>query len=249
MSDKSKSGELHTIERVFDLLDGWRHLPAYQLERRADTFFALFLPEVLEARFSVEINRRLIPEFPIKKGGNNQSKNVDYFALSQDRERAFLVELKTDMESIDRKREQERICLLKSKTVTQIIDDLRLIAKSKSVRSNKHTRGKYFHLFLELEELGLISVPRRSDLANLIPSRGMRKARYDEYIDEIVVSERPSVEVVYVVPVDDEPLCGVQHINFDYFADHVEQRDVIGGRFSESLRKWEEQAGSLPPAL
>ena len=95
---------------------------------------------------------------------NNQSKNVDYFALSQDRECAFLVELKTDMESIDRKREQERICLLKSKTVTQIIDDLKLIAKSKSVRSNKHTRGKYFHLFLELEELGLINVPRRSDL-------------------------------------------------------------------------------------
>ena len=249
MSDKSNTSELSTIEHVFGLLDAWRHLPAYQLERRADVFFALFLPDVLEAGFSVEINRRLIPEFPIKKGGNNQSKNVDYFALSQDRERAFLVELKTDMESIDRKREQERIRLLKSKTATQIIDDLKLIAKSKSVRSNKHTRGKYFHLFLELKELGLIDVPRKSDLENLIPPRSMRKARYDECIDEITVSEYPSVEVVYVVPVDGEPLCGVEQINFDYFADHVEKRDVIGGRFSTSLRKWKKQAGSLPSAL
>ena len=36
------------IDRIFDLLDGWRHLPAYQLERRADIFFGLFLPDVLD---------------------------------------------------------------------------------------------------------------------------------------------------------------------------------------------------------
>ena len=105
MSDKSKNGE-PTIECVFDLLDRWRHLPAYQLERRADIFFALFLPEVLGAHLSkqencsVEINPTLIPEFPIKKRDSNQSINVDYFALSQDGERAFLIELKTDMKSI-----------------------------------------------------------------------------------------------------------------------------------------------------
>ena len=48
MSNLGKNGECPTIERVFKLLDNWRHLPDYQLERRADIFFALFLPEVLK---------------------------------------------------------------------------------------------------------------------------------------------------------------------------------------------------------
>lgn len=42
-----------TVEGVFNLLDCWRHLPAYQLERRADIIFALFLLEVLQERFDL----------------------------------------------------------------------------------------------------------------------------------------------------------------------------------------------------
>lgn len=42
-----------TVEGVFNLLDCWRHLPAYQLERCADIIFALFLPEVLQERFDL----------------------------------------------------------------------------------------------------------------------------------------------------------------------------------------------------
>lgn len=92
-----------TIERVFELMDRWRHLPAYQLERRADIFFALFLPEVLEKHFEVDISQTLIPEFPVKNPNNNQSSNVDFLALQQSQDgnpdRAFLVEIKTDMGS------------------------------------------------------------------------------------------------------------------------------------------------------
>ena len=40
------------IDRLFDRMDRWRHLPSYQLERRADLFFSLYLPEVLQKRFS-----------------------------------------------------------------------------------------------------------------------------------------------------------------------------------------------------
>ena len=47
MSGMRKNGDFPTIKRVFKLLDDWRHLPGYQFERRADIFFALFLPEVL----------------------------------------------------------------------------------------------------------------------------------------------------------------------------------------------------------
>ncbi len=38
------------IDTLFNRMDAWRHLPNYQLERRADLFFSLYLPEVLEAK-------------------------------------------------------------------------------------------------------------------------------------------------------------------------------------------------------
>lgn len=41
------------IEEIFDWLDRWRQLPAYQLERRADIFFALYLPEIIAYKFAL----------------------------------------------------------------------------------------------------------------------------------------------------------------------------------------------------
>jgi len=35
------------IDELFDKLDEWRSLPAYQLERRADIFFAIYLKDII----------------------------------------------------------------------------------------------------------------------------------------------------------------------------------------------------------
>jgi hypothetical protein len=43
------------IETLFDRMDGWRHLPNYQLERRADLFFSLYLPTAVEAKLGFEV--------------------------------------------------------------------------------------------------------------------------------------------------------------------------------------------------
>ena len=53
---------------VFDNLDKWRHLPNYQLERRADIFFSLYLKEVIEEKYHVKLQDTIIPEFPIQLG-------------------------------------------------------------------------------------------------------------------------------------------------------------------------------------
>ena len=42
------ANESRTIADVFNLLDRWRHLPAYRLEPRVAPFFALFLRDVPE---------------------------------------------------------------------------------------------------------------------------------------------------------------------------------------------------------
>jgi len=36
------------IQKLFDLLDDWRYLPAYRLERRSDVFFVLYLSLILK---------------------------------------------------------------------------------------------------------------------------------------------------------------------------------------------------------
>ena len=103
-----------TICDIFELLDKWRHLPDYQLERRADIYFALFLPDVLEARYGP---CEIIPEFPLRLGTlwpkgsrtllpdkkrkwQNLSVKVDYVAFTKDPQAVYFVELKTDLKSL-----------------------------------------------------------------------------------------------------------------------------------------------------
>ncbi len=42
------------VDSLFDRLDAWRHLPNYQLERRADIFFSLYLAEALEEKYGTD---------------------------------------------------------------------------------------------------------------------------------------------------------------------------------------------------
>ena len=100
---------------LFDRMDAWRHLPNYQLERRADLFFSLYLPKVLEEKLGFPVRERLIPEFPVRIGTIyphipiNKSFKIDYVALSEDGSKAVLVELKT--EGMSRRSSQDKYLL------------------------------------------------------------------------------------------------------------------------------------------
>lgn len=89
------------LDALFELLDDWRHLPNYQLERRVDIFFGLYLPEFLGERFELSV-AGWVPKFPVKRDliwpvhGTNRSVKVDYVAFGEGRKRCLLVELKTD---------------------------------------------------------------------------------------------------------------------------------------------------------
>jgi hypothetical protein len=100
---------LNSVERIFNNLDDWRKLPAYQLERRADIYFATYLPEVLKnLKIINNINDvAIIPEFPLAKKALDEkykyrdSVKVDYLVLNKENKKAIFVELKTDMTSFD----------------------------------------------------------------------------------------------------------------------------------------------------
>ena len=65
MLNSEESGLLNEkINLIFENLDCWRHLPSYQLERRVDMFFSLYLKDILE----MHVGRspvKVIPEFPL----------------------------------------------------------------------------------------------------------------------------------------------------------------------------------------
>lgn len=205
----------------------------------------------------------MIPEFPIKKEDNYQSNRVDYLALSGDLEQALLIELKTDMESID----PEQIKLLKGaacKGIREIIVDLKAITISDSVKDSTQTRGKYFHLFRALEETSLIKFHDGDELEKLLPSGKLKTDLYKKYVENIELEKCPRLKVLYVLPenpggegyeqkkfkeinelMNDEKV--VKKIHFGCFSEYVKDRGAIGSRFAKSLDCWKKRAGLCLP--
>ena len=252
--DDSKNSEI-SLEGVLCLLDRWRHLPAYQLERRADILFALFLPEVLEKRFGIS-DLCLIPEFPIKKSlfqkddDTYQSINVDYLAVSADLTRGFLIELKTDMMSIDK----EQVCRLKCasrKGIAEIVCGLKSIARSSSVTKSPVIRGKYYFLLKEIERLGLIRISDVDGFERVMKPGQFKKEIYDGHVEQIKNCTKMKLDVLYVIPKETQEdgtlLDGVCQLYFECIAAQVEGKGSVGSRFAKSLRNWEKQAGLCHP--
>ena len=228
------------ITTLFALLDKWRHLPSYQLERRADIFFGLYLCDALNHHLrprGITIDQRIIPEFPLGHTASRRSAKADYFALSSDRSHAFLIELKTDHRSL--LPTQKRYL---RETLTRDMGCLlrRLIGITNAAKP--YARRKYFHLLWSLDDLGLIELP--ADLANKIyygHSRGVHKC-----INEIrIASPLPALEVIHVLPrANQDMTC----IDFKTFARVVQDRGEIGKRFAHYLRQWARfDAGTTPP--
>ena len=224
------------IASVFGLLDRWRHLPTYQLERRADVFFGLFLPDVLNWHLSsrgITIDPWLVPEFPIRRDSTRRSNRVDYLALSTDRTRAFLVELKTEPTSLGNKQLDFLRCAEK-RGMGKLLCDVKFIAKARDPRA----RRKYFHFLKALARLDLFSLPPALEERIYCSPRGVYAC-----IDEIEIVAIPaSLELVLVLP---DARADVNCIEFAAFANGVESQGEIGTVFANHLRSWaSNEAGS-----
>lgn len=151
------------LNRALETLDRWRHLPDYQLERRVDIFFGLLLPDILKAKFKLRNNRMtVIPEFPLHKGlivnaddedgEDNLSVKVDFAVFHPDSEerRVFLVELKTDNQSIHKKQ------LKRMKKAKDAGAETLLMGVICCARHGKSIARKYAHLMRRLDQLRCI---------------------------------------------------------------------------------------------
>ena len=205
------------LSDVFQHLDKWRLLPGYQLERRADIFFSLYLPRVLEEKVS-EIKPVVVPEFPVRKTDSNRSVKIDYIAVTADRRELLLIELKTDPRSI-RKEQIEYLIRAANLGPAELLDGLRQVSAA-----SKFTE-KYSRLWNELQRLDLhetdsSEIPPKCRIVLIQPAAGVKP-----WVKEMMAAAKVAFDIV----------------SFADFAEVVGAfDDPLSRRFAESLCSWGE---------
>jgi len=231
---------VNRITALFDRMDEWRHLPNYQLERRADLVFSLYLPEALERKLGHPVLPRLIPEFPVRIGTVypqipiNLSFKIDYVALAEDRSKVVFVELKTDAHS--RRTKQDRYLeAARDAGLKRLLEGLLVIFRA------TQSKRKYFCLLRLLEDMGLLRIPEAMNRIvagkNLV---GINKASEGIEIDCPVTQCR----IVYLQPKG----AGRDVVNFAEFRETVASHsDPMSQRFARSLEEWAKAEAEATP--
>lgn len=232
---------MEPLDVIFGHLDAWRHLPAYQLERRVDVFFSVYLRGVVEELTGVALEGEIVPELPIKRDliwsdrPSEQSVKVDYALFAKDRSKVFFVELKTD-DASRRDSQDEYLEAAKRLGFRPIVEGIHSIIKATSAHQ------KYHHLSAALARLGYLELP--PDLETYLypaPRSGLSAK-----LAQIVVAPIDSpIEVIYVQPT---ATSGDRCIDFDRFARYVARfDDPFSRRFGAHLLRWRESAGAQVP--
>lgn len=204
------------INAVFDRLDQWKRLPSYQLERRADIFFSLYLPEVLGNALGTPINKTIVPEFPVKQNRTNRSDKVDYLAVTADARTLVYVELKTDDRSL-RKTQFEYLIRAASRPPRQVLAELEQIGKA------TRQKIKYAALRSALDPMGLADT---------------HAERYPEASQVVLVQPKDHVKP-WVTQMFADAKIPFSVIGFHRFAETVSGHgDPVSKRFAKSLDLW-----------
>ncbi|MBC8207091.1 MAG: hypothetical protein ISR85_06265 [Kiritimatiellales bacterium] len=219
------------IDTLFNRMDAWRHLPNYQLERRADLFFSLYLPEVLEAKLGFPVAEQIAPEFPVRIGTIypdipiDKSYKIDYVALSADADKAILVELKT--EGLSRRDNQDKYLL-----ASREVGFPALLGGVLDIFRATNSKRKYFALLEHLESMGLLRIP--ADMKEIMSRPGLQGVTEASHGVAVTASVTDSI-IVYVQPNGS----GDDIINFEDFRAVVQKHDdPVSQRFAQSLTEW-----------
>ena len=174
-----------------------------------DVLFGLTLPTVISKKFKVcKDELCVIPEFPIKYSLTNLSWNVDFAVLSKKPERTFLVELKTDDNSIDKKQLWKMRNLVPSFAHT--VEDITKIAET-----SKQKR-KYEHLMNEL-----------------VRADAMDKQQRNRYVASQKYTAAPTLVLICPNRAKQKKFCC---IDFDEYAGLIGR--IFGDTFPCYLREW-----------
>jgi len=223
--------QMNHIDALFDRMDVWRHLPNYQLERRADLFFSLYLPKVLEAKLGFAVRNEIIPEFPVRIGTiypdkpNDKSYKIDYVALSANTDKVIFVELKTD--ELSRRNKQDKYLFKSSK-----VGFPALLGGVLEIFRATNSKRKYFALLELLESIGLLQIPM--EMKKIMSRQSLQGIIKMSHAIKITAPMTNPI-IVYVQPNGS----GSNIINFEDFRAVIQKHDdPISQRFAKSLMEW-----------
>lgn len=191
---------------IFRLMNDWRCLPKYQLERRADIFFGWYLPQIWagfsfpggEHHFIEHCN--IIPEFPIKKNvKNHRTSNIDYVIFCKEAKRVYFVELKTDINSYKSSlndKESGQYELMKKHTNIES-----LIEGARAVAGNPARSTKYQKLLTMIDEnYNGIGYTERAQICYIAPCRLdliLEKERLSAYDNLIQITFDDIIDILW----------------------------------------------------
>jgi len=252
------------IDGLFDNLDKWRHLPSYQLERRADLFFSLYLPEFISKEFNCKIDNKIIPEFPVKLSiiyqnkkvldetfkpdkvnmESNQSIKIDYVLLTETLDTAYLIELKTDSNSINQI--QAENLLYTGDSFTELLSGI-LDIYCKANISTKN-RKKYNCLLYNLDDMGLLD--KKNAFKNAYKNND-DTSKLIHIVNNIKPVPVKKIEKIYIAPSKSNlALLNIYRfklINFEHYAEYINKNneDHLTGRFYRSLKEWDKNEAGV----
>jgi hypothetical protein len=226
------------IDKLFNNLDSWRHLPTYQLERRAEIFFSFYFEEIL----GVQKNElTVIPEFPLPLAmvgedfgpDNQQTCKVDYMILTNGK--VIFLEIKTDetsrvgkmVKNLAEGRDENIGQQLHRMLMARKLGIVALLEKLGTIHAKNRThRAKWKCLFERLHELGWLQPNGRSWITGL--------------------SKNIDIEIIYIQPKATEEVHGIKVIDFDRVISAIEHyKDPFTQRFITSLREWKVPSGCV----
>lgn len=217
--------ETMTINKLFDFLDDWRNLPAYQLERRADIFFAIHLEKIIKKILGTKIDL-IIPEFPVRIGeiserppDLNKSFKIDYLTYSKTENKVYLIELKTDQRS----RREKQDWYLKSASKIKVKG---LVSGLLKIHNAANQKVKYNNLLDKIEKIGWIE-------------------RDNKKIKNLNIEIKPTI--IYIQPLNKENEESI--ISFGNIIEALsDSNDLLTRRFIESLERWKSDTNKRPRA-
>jgi hypothetical protein len=234
------------IEQVFTNLNKFKEFPKYQLERRSDIFFQIYLEQVLRKKFDDQSIKFILPEFPVhclkihgheKKSwdnvrriseidwiDDNSNTNMDYLCWSQKNKTLYFIELKTDARSF----EWKQYWYYKYFSTSEDWPWEKLLKFIQDQTTTSRSKGKYLAAFNYILEKNpeLVQTSKNPPITKkefhyIAPSSMLQKNDF---------SKRSEVR---------EEIAN-KLISLTEFADCISEVDELSSHFTASLRNWDE---------
>ena len=260
------------IKDVFTLLNKWAKFPTYQLERRADIYFAIYLDLILNEIDPLIDYNDIIPEFPY--GNPDKPSRIDYVIFRP--KAVYLVELKTSSGSKGKKQFESMKNVKEEGLKTLLRDAFILIAKDRSGEKKRMFKYKLF-----FEDLANCLINHKIDIDDININKDVfseschniiaEARRLKEYLvaslekgeskDLRSDGEKIKIRIIYIQPnaeKDNENEPKIQYdddddiiIGFDYVIKTLQDmgnfhNNDLAKHFRDSLETWKKQDSAHP---